>query len=254
MRKILSLLLISLILATGCRNDFKLNEKEKLVLDSILAHWQTWIPARDIAGTAPMISMEEIYQGLNEEQKSFLDKVRKISPKRDFGFHGPFLGNDTTGVEFQKIEGQVYTLKTGEQKTIPTQFLPKNVYEAYLKMMDAMERDLGKRLLVESGFRAAGYQLRTFLFYTPKHHYDLKETGEWVALPGYSEHGAPQQQAIDFINQEGINGEDIPEEFENLPEYAWLQKNAAQFGFELSYPRGQEWITFEPWHWRYKGK
>ncbi|MBI1976669.1 MAG: D-alanyl-D-alanine carboxypeptidase family protein [Candidatus Omnitrophica bacterium] len=120
-------------------------------------------------------------------------------------------------------------------------------------MMDTMERDIGKRLLVESGYRSAAYQLYLFIFYMPKHGYSIQETNRFVALPGCSEHGYPQQQAIDFINQEGINGEDKPEEFEALPEYQWLTEHAGEYGFVLSYPRNNDQNTsFEPWHWSYR--
>ncbi len=120
-------------------------------------------------------------------------------------------------------------------------------------MMEVMESDLGKRLLVESGYRSPAYQLYLFMFYMPKHGYSIRETNRFVALPGYSEHGNPQKQAIDFINAEGVNGEDHPELFEALPEYDWLQKRAQWFGFHLSYPRDNEQHTaFEPWHWRFE--
>ena len=38
--------------------------------------------------------------------------------------------------------------------------------------------------------------------------------------------------------------------------YDWLAGNAHQYGFTLSYPKGQEERTgfeYEPWHWRYVG-
>ncbi len=84
--------------------------------------------------------------------------------------------------------------------------------------------------------------------------YSIRETVKYVALPGFSEHGAPSHQALDFINPDGINGEDNPAEFEALPEYAWLVKNAKRFGFTLSYPKAAAGtgITYEPWHWRWE--
>ncbi len=250
--QILPIFLALLMLFTaGCREWDQLSVEEQKTLDNILAHWKTWVPDREKAGNAPMISVEELYTGLGLKEQIFLDRLRAINPRKDYGFHGPYLGNNAEGIHFIKIEDQTYT-KNGETKTLNPQYLPDYVYAAYIKMMEAMQKDIGKRLLVESGYRAAGYQIYTFLFYTPKHHYSLKETAEWVALPGYSEHGAPQKQAIDFINQEGINGEDNVEEFERLPEYAWLQQHAGEFGFELSYPRGISYVTFEPWHWHYK--
>ena len=117
-----------------------------------------------------------------------------------------------------------------------------------------MQKDIGKRLYVESGYRSSAYQLYLFVSYLKNHSYSIKETAKFVALPGYSEHGDPQHQAIDFINENGIN-QDRPKEFENLPEYQWLLANAGKFGFVLSYPRNsKEGITFEPWHWRYDEK
>jgi len=227
-----------------------LPESEQVLLHRILSHWETWVPAKKKDGTAPLISFEELYSGLSEEARGFLDHVRAIDPQKSFNFQGDYLGEDTAGVSFHRIEGQEI-LREGKAEPLDTQHLPELVYEAYASMMTAMEKDLGKRLLVESGYRSPAYQLYTFLFYLPKHRYSLIETGHWVALPGYSEHGAPHRQAIDFINEEGINGEDDPEAFERLPEYQWLTVYAREFGFELSYPRGRPGITFEPWHWRY---
>ena len=45
-----------------------------------------------------------------------------------------------------------------------------------------------------------------FSFHTLKNHsYSIRETAKFVALPGYSEHGDPNHQAIDFINENGVN-------------------------------------------------
>jgi D-alanyl-D-alanine carboxypeptidase len=140
-----------------------------------------------------------------------------------------------------------------ERVLVGPQFLPINVHEAYEAMMVAMEQELGKRLYVESGYRSPAHQLYLFLVYLPKHNHSIRETNRFVALPGHSEHGAPSRQAIDFINAEGINGEENPEAFEVLPEYAWLTQQAPRFGFVLSYPRNNPWNTsFEPWHWHYE--
>lgn len=230
-----------------------LSENEKGVVHGILAHWETWMLARKQEGTAPLIDFEELYAGLSEEGIQFLDRVRSIDPRKNFQFQGARLPPPEGDREFQRIDGQ-WIQKKGERVKIDPQYLPRKVWEAYEAMMRAMEKDLGRRLYVESGFRSPAYQLYTFLVYIPEHHYSLAETGRWVALPGYSEHGAPERQAVDFINQEGINGDDgdqTPEDFERLPEYRWLWENVRAFGFELSYPRGGRGITFEPWHWRY---
>lgn len=70
----------------------------------------------------------------------------------------------------------------------------------------------------------------------------LKET----SLSGYSEHNTGL--AVDF------NADDV--EFAETPEYEWLIKNAANYGFILRYPQEKDHITgrpFEPAHFRYVG-
>lgn len=42
--------------------------------------------------------------------------------------------------------------------------------------------------------------------------------------------------------------------FSTTPAYAWLQKNAHKYGFILSYPEGNQFYIFEPWHWRFVGR
>jgi D-alanyl-D-alanine carboxypeptidase len=38
--------------------------------------------------------------------------------------------------------------------------------------------------------------------------------------------------------------------FARTREFRWLKRHATQFGFHLSYPRGnQQGIAYEPWHW-----
>ena len=53
-----------------------------------------------------------------------------------------------------------------------------------------------------------------------------------------------------------INTAETYDHFEKTPEYAWLQKNCAKYGFILRYRQGKEYITgyiYEPWHYRYVG-
>ena len=65
------------------------------------------------------------------------------------------------------------------------------------------------------------------------------------AAPGYSEHHSGR--ALDL----GTPGcEDLTENFEATPAFAWLCENAEGFGFRLSYPRDNAFdIAYEPWHW-----
>jgi D-alanyl-D-alanine carboxypeptidase len=242
-----------------------LTETEKAVRLSIMWRLNSFVDERKEAGAAPLITFEELHARLAPEQIAFLEEFRAIDPAQ-VGGASRRLPAPEPDTRFVRLDRQV-VLKEGKPIRMDTQFLPKPAYEAYLRMMAAMEEDLGKRLLVESGYRSPAYQLYLFLFYMPKHGYSVRETNRHVALPGCSEHGSPVFQAIDFITPEGINGEDRPEEFEELQEYGWLHARAHEFGFYLSYPRqglsprsagsGQAPGTvpesaFEPWHWHYE--
>jgi D-alanyl-D-alanine carboxypeptidase len=106
---------------------------------------------------------------------------------------------------------------------------------------------------VESGYRSPAYQLYLFIFYLVQHDYSVRETARWNAFPGYSEHGFPDRQALDFITADGVSGEQDPELFESREEYAWLLAHAAEYGFFLSYPKDNpQGIGFEPWHWHHE--
>lgn len=65
------------------------------------------------------------------------------------------------------------------------------------------------------------------------------------AAPGFSEHHSGR--AIDI----GTPGSPVLEEvFETTAAFAWLVQHAANFGFALSYPRGNpDGYLYEPWHW-----
>lgn len=41
--------------------------------------------------------------------------------------------------------------------------------------------------------------------------------------------------------------------FAQTVEYKWLLDNAYKYGFILSYPEGNSFYVFEPWHWRFVG-
>jgi zinc D-Ala-D-Ala carboxypeptidase len=66
-----------------------------------------------------------------------------------------------------------------------------------------------------------------------------------VAAPGYSEHHTGR--AIDI----GVPGDPpLTEGFALTPAFRWLKSHAHDFGFKLSYPKGnRQGIAYEPWHW-----
>lgn len=66
---------------------------------------------------------------------------------------------------------------------------------------------------------------------------------------GYSEHQLGT--AIDFTTPT-VGGTFAG--FDKTEEYEWLNKNAWKYGFILSYPKGNTYYQYEPWHWRFVGR
>lgn len=77
---------------------------------------------------------------------------------------------------------------------------------------------------------------------------DIKEILSVSAAPGYSEHHTGR--AVDITSP----GAPVLEEaFELTDTFIWLQQNAHDFGFYLSYSKdNQAGYQYEPWHWCYK--
>ena len=76
-----------------------------------------------------------------------------------------------------------------------------------------------------------------------------QEAAKTSAPPGYSEHHTGY--AVDVGNARNPY---LNTDWAQTREYAWMQANAGQFGFELSFPQGNsQGVSFEPWHWRYTG-
>jgi len=227
-----------------------LNPEEISEAKAIIAKLAPLMSERAKKGIVPLLSFEELYGPLTPEEREFLKLFLELDAKKA-KVSLPYRGFAAKGVKFVGLKGQKIKDLQGNPKTLDTQFLPADVYKKYTRMMKAMKKDIGKVLYVESGYRSAAYQLYLFVYYLKNHDYSANETAKFVAIAGYSEHGSPDHQALDFINSEGINGEDNPEQFEALEEYKWLMNNASRFGFVLSYPRNDPTgITFEPWHWR----
>jgi len=66
---------------------------------------------------------------------------------------------------------------------------------------------------------------------------------------GYSEHQLGT--AVDIVDPEtGATNQS----FVNTKAYKWMLDNAHRYGFILSYPEGNQFYIFEPWHWRFVGR
>ncbi|MEN6386367.1 MAG: M15 family metallopeptidase [Phycisphaerales bacterium] len=229
-----------------------LSQSDVNKVETIINTLKPLIKERDEKHTLASLTFKELYSPLNKSQKKFLKQFETLDANL-LSVKIPFLGMAKGNEDFVIITGQQIKIK-GERAVIPPQFVPKDVNESYTKMMDAMQKDIGKRLYIESAYRSSAYQLYILIDSLKNHKYSIRETVKYVALPGFSEHGCPRVQALDFISEEGINGDGCPEQFEALAENDWLLKNAHKFNFVLSYPKdAKAGITYEPWHWRFTG-
>lgn len=66
---------------------------------------------------------------------------------------------------------------------------------------------------------------------------------------GYSEHQLGT--AVDIVDPVTAA---TSQTFAQTDEYQWLLDNAHRYGFILSYPEGNQFYIFEPWHWRFVGR
>ncbi|MEK7579021.1 MAG: M15 family metallopeptidase [Patescibacteria group bacterium] len=79
--------------------------------------------------------------------------------------------------------------------------------------------------------------------------YGAGSANQFSADQGYSEHQLGT--TVDFTT---VATGGALDGFNTTPTYKWLLSNAYKYGFVLSYPEGNAYYVFEPWHWRFVGK
>jgi D-alanyl-D-alanine carboxypeptidase len=104
----------------------------------------------------------------------------------------------------------------------------------------------GITLYVKSGYRSFAEQKSLKSSYSVT--YGAGTANAFSADQGYSEHQLGT--TADFITS-GLNGSLTG--FDTTQSYTWLRANAHRFGFVLSYPKGNSFYVYEPWHWRFVG-
>ena len=121
--------------------------------------------------------------------------------------------------------------------------------DSLLEMRDAANKN-GIYLVFLSGYRSINLQNEIFYSLKSFRNQEAAERARVSAPPGYSEHSTGF--AID-IGDATQRETDFETEFENTDAFRWLTKNAAKFHFKLSFTKDNNFIDYEPWHWRYEG-
>lgn len=127
---------------------------------------------------------------------------------------------------------------------------PQQLTEAACQAWTAMKQDAarqGVEMILVSAYRSPQYQY-DLIAAKLSHGQSLEQILQFNAAPGYSQHHTGR--ALD-IGAPGSKA--LTEEFENTEVFQWLERNAGDYGFSMSYPRGNTLgISYEPWHWCFR--
>jgi len=200
-----------------------------------------------------LISFKQFWSTLDKKEIALLKKIISIDPK-DYGKnYTVFHRISPAPKDLVRLSNQKYYSSQDKKiKKVRTQFLPHQVYIAFKKMRQTMNKEIGTAINVTSGYRSPAYQTIILFIILFENKWNLRKTLRRVTLPGCSEHGYPKRQAIDVAPEKGIKK---LEDFAKTKEFKWLQKNAGRFSFKLPFPKGNKFgVMFEPWHWEYAAR
>jgi D-alanyl-D-alanine carboxypeptidase len=159
------------------------------------------------------------------------------------------------------ILGPPLNVRVDSQYGLPEWYAPGEsavARQALDDMLMAAERD-GLKAAIFSGYRDYRYQAQVYA--REKRNWP-ERVDEFIASPGHSEH---QLGTAFDIAWPGLPVQSMDERNRRL--FRWVQANAHNFGFVVSYPfkRYQDWpysnrwkametdFIYEPWHLRYVG-
>ncbi len=197
--------------------------------------------------------IEDDYRAEKKKNDNFEDQITKIS-----GTVGVLDKLSKTDKELLQKYSKVYFLNEHyipekivsiEKRYLYNEAIAKSIHgkvESFLNDMIDDAADDGVKLWVVSAYRSYKEQTSLKGAYTATYG---SGANAFSADQGYSEHQLGT--TIDFTT-EGLGGS--INGFDGTEAYTWMQKNAQKYGFTLSYPKGNTFYVYEPWHWRFVGK
>ena len=194
-------------------------------------------------------------QSLANEEKRNQDLSTQVQELT--GAVSKFQKLNATPPELLKKYSKVYFLN---ENYIPTQFTSidkeylfdmereQQIYASvwpYITGMLATASSSGHELVVVSAYRSFGEQSGLKSNYAVLYGYGANQ---FSADQGYSEHQLGTTIDLTSPDMSGLTTQ-----FDATPAYKWLAENAHRYGFILSYPKGNAYYQYEPWHWRFVG-
>lgn len=167
-------------------------------------------------------------QKLSQTDKELLKKYSKIY----------FLSENYIPSKLLRIDNQ-YLLNTDGELYFHGDALP------FLSMMISSAKNDGVDLKIVSAYRSFDDQMSVKIGYKTLYG---SGANQFSADQGYSEHQLGT--TVDLTNPALKR---LVTDFDKKPEYKWLTENAYKYGFILSYPKGNSYYQYEPWHWRFVG-
>jgi D-alanyl-D-alanine carboxypeptidase len=173
-------------------------------------------------------------------QVSTLQKLANTDPELLKKYSKVYFLNENYAPAHLSVVPQQMVYSNTKQEQFLTEALP------YLENMIAAAKADGVTIYVASAYRSFGTQAALKSEYTVTYG---EGANSFSADQGYSEHQLGT--TVDLITP-GLNGE-LTNAFDTTAAYTWLKNNAYKYGFEMSYPKGNSYYVYEPWHWRFVG-
>ena len=178
---------------------------------------------KDLAG-----SLDE-FEKLSEIDEELLNKYSKVS----------FLNENYIPSRVKKIDEE-YILEGKD-----AQYFHGDAMRFLERMFDAAERD-DIDLKIISAYRSFDEQNELKGQFTQVYG---SGANAFSADQGFSEH---QLGTTLDITTPSVGG--TYQSFGETKAFEWLVDNAHKYGFILSYPEGNTFYIYEPWHWRFVGR
>lgn len=169
-----------------------------------------------------------------------LQKLAQVDPQLLKKYSKVYFMNENYTPAHLNLIPQEYTYSSTRQERFLSEATPH-----LLQLLNTATTS-GVILYVKSGYRSFAEQKTLKSSYSVI--YGAGTANAFSADQGYSEHQLGT--TLDFITT-GLGGN--LNGFDKTDAYTWLSNNAYKYGFILSYPKGNNYYIYEPWHWRYVG-
>jgi LAS superfamily LD-carboxypeptidase LdcB len=194
---------------------------------SILNTFQEMFP--DL--TPALLTFAELFEHVNETERAFITRLAGVEAIEED------LQHTYTAQDYAALP---------DAGGGPDILVHTEVMNAYEMMTAAMRADVEHIPRILSGFRSPAYQTLILIRHIYDNDFRLERALQMVHPPAKSEHCRYPHHAVDIGTMQAATDE----KFELTQAYAWMLKNADQYGFTLSYPKkNQAGMIFEPWHW-----